>query len=270
MNTNDLETLLPDLMAIEKAKVMRPQMPVHVNVQEAENLGTWMRDDIPLILGVGVKPALIETFEARIGALREAESRWKSARNSRESAQVTYDVQSGLAFDLLADSLRHMRFAFRKRPTLLSRLPRVGERMSRSRKFQTMNDLAVIGRENSEILESCGFDLTRLETLAILSDEMAELYSASVEERLKGKKALDIRNRAFIHLKEAVDEVREAARFLFSKDPDRLEGYVSEHSRRSRASGRKNEEATGVAEARQDAEPDNVIDTPGEEITDAA
>jgi len=60
------------------------------------------------------------------------------------------------------------------------------------------NDLAVFGRENPGPLEACGFDLSRLEALEILSDEMAELWSAAVEERLGGKKALDVRNRADI------------------------------------------------------------------------
>lgn len=135
-------------MAIDNAAVVRPQMPVHVYLQEAENTSAWMREDVPLFLKVGVKPILVETFERRIGALREAESQWASARNTRDEARQTYEDRSRVAFDLLDDSLRHMRFAFRRRPDLISRLPLPSDWAPRSRKFQMMNDLAVFGREN--------------------------------------------------------------------------------------------------------------------------
>ena len=43
------------------------------------------------------------------------------------------------------------------------------------------------------------------------------------------------RDRAYTHLKEAVDAIRECGQFVFWKDEDRRKGYASDYNRKKNA-----------------------------------
>lgn len=256
MNHNDFQTVLPALKALDSDRVVSPTMPVPFFLQEAENLSTWMRGDIAALKEAGLEDEVLDGFQARIGALREAQSEWVSRRHTKEEAQVAYDAQSVGAFKMLNDALVHMRFAYRRRPDVLCRLPLPSDRRTDEERFQLMNDLAVVGRENIEPLEACGFDVSRLAQMAQLSDMMANLCSCSAEERRKGRGAKLMRDRAFTWLKEAMDEVRETARFVFREDPERLDGYRSEYVRRKNARSGEAEEAVEADSAIEEESAD--------------
>ncbi|GAA4271194.1 hypothetical protein GCM10022258_04870 [Aquimarina gracilis] len=49
---------------------------------------------------------------------------------------------------------------------------------------------------------------------------------------LDNSKAKEIRDRAFTHLKEAMDEIRDTDKYTFRKDPKCYKGYVSRYRRR--------------------------------------
>ena len=42
------------------------------------------------------------------------------------------------------------------------------------------------------------------------------------------------RNRAYTHLKEAVDQIRRCGKFAFASQPERLKGYASAYGRKNR------------------------------------
>jgi len=234
-NRNDLETIMPLLMALDHRHIAVPMMPIHTFVQEAENLDTWMQPDLPRLAAVGIGDDVLLGLQARIGALREAQSTWRARRHSKDEAQAAYDENSAAAFEALEDTIHHVRFAFRRRPDLLSRIPNLAEIATDTQRFQAMNDLAVLGREHHDLLETAGFELSRLEELAAFSDDVANLLSLAEEARRAGSGAKAVRDRAYTFLKMAVDEIREAARFLFRRNPERLDGYRSEYVRRKNA-----------------------------------
>jgi hypothetical protein len=234
-NRNDLDTMMPSLMALDHRQIASPMMPIHVFVQEAENLDTWMRPDLPRLAAVGIGDDVLQGLQARIGALREAQSTWKARRHSKDQAQAAYEEHSAAAFEVLEDTIHHIRFAFRRRLDLLSRTPNPNELATDTQRFQAMNDLAVLGREHPDLLETAGFELCRLDELAALSDDIANLFSLAEEARRAGSGAKAVRDRAYTFLKMALDEIREAARFLFRRNPERLDGYRSEYFRRKNA-----------------------------------
>ena len=91
--------------------------------------------------------------------------------------------------------------------------------------------LSVLGLENQDLLKKIGFDFTLLALAAQKSNdlkankEMASFYS---EDYLETKK---IRHQAFTHLKDAVDYIRDYAKYVFWSNPSRLKGYRSNHIR---------------------------------------
>ena len=250
-NAQDLQALLPALEAIPPGDLVMPSMPVATFLQEAEDLNAWLQPDRAALEAHGQPPALLESLPARIGALREAESAWNAARFDREQAQADYEELSAQALDEFAQCVRHFRYAFRKHPGLLARLPSGTGWATDAERIQELNNLAVLGREHVELLAAAGFDPALLDDLAATSDLLADKCALARGERASGRGSKVLRDRAYTHLKDAVDEIRAAGRFLFWTDEVRLAGYRSEYMRKSRAKADGN-----GAEDTQDTAPD--------------
>lgn len=236
-NAQDLQSMMPALEAIPFEEVMAPTMPMATYIQEAEDLNLWLQPDRALLAAHGQPGALLDSLPARIGAAREAESEWNAARYDKEAAQAAYEVEAERASDLLVRTTRHFRYAFRRHPGLLARLPSAGSWMSDADRIQYLNDAAVMGREHLDLLAASGFDPMELNGLSAASDTLAERYAAARSEKASGRGSKALRDRAYTHLKAAVDEIRAAGRFLFWEDEARLQGYRSEYVRRNRSRG---------------------------------
>jgi hypothetical protein len=250
-NAQDLQSTLPALEAIPAGDVAAPNMPVATFLQEAEDLNAWMQPDRAALEAHGQPAELLDSLPARIGALREAESEWNAARYEREQAQADYEALSAQAFDKFAHCVRHFRYAFRKHPALLARLPAGSGWASDAERIQELNNLAVTGREHLDLLAAAGFDPALLDQLAATSDLLADQCALARGEKASGRGSKVLRDRAYTHLKAAVDEIRAVGRFLFWDDEARLCGYRSEYMRKNRAKADED-----GAEEEMDALPD--------------
>ena len=135
-----------------------------------------------------------------------------------------------------------------KVPDVLGRISAIAEGYSNADMIQDLNDLATLGRDHPDGLAAIQFDMTMLDEAAQMADEMENLLGLATTERGETGEAIDLRNRAFTHLKEAVDEIRTYGQFVFRDDDKRLAGYYSLHLRRKRRSARKaSEEPAGSA-----------------------
>lgn len=227
--TTDYNELLPVITAIKPADVKTPNMPVDVFVQEAENLYHWCKDDQQSLTRAGLNWNFVTSLQIRSGACREAQSIWNKERNTREESEQAWKEEAPAAFDLRNQLIHTFRFAFRKYEGLLARVDEIAQGDSNSDMVQDLNDLAVLGKANAELLTAIGFDLTLLDLAADLSDRMGDLLGATNGERKSVSEAMQLRDKAFTYLKQAVDEIRECGKFAFWRNPDRLKGYVSDY-----------------------------------------
>jgi hypothetical protein len=228
-STTDYNELLPVITAIKPNEVLAPNMPINVFVQEAENLYHWCIDDQDALVRVGLDWDLVPGLPVRAGACREAQSLWIKDRNTRQQAEQDWKEQAPAAFGLRDQLLHDFRFAFRKFDGLLSRVGEIAEGDTNSDMVQDLNDLAVLGKSNTELLTAVNVDLVLLDTAAELSDRMGDLLGATNGERKEDSKAMAIRDKAYTYLKQAVDEIRECGKFAFWRTPDRLKGYNSDY-----------------------------------------
>ena len=97
--------------------------------------------------------------------------------------------------------------------------------------IQDLSDISVLGKANTAELEEIKFDLTQLDVVEQRADELAELLAKANGVLLENASAKDMRDRAFTHLKEAVDEVRDCGKYVFRKDPNRYKGYISRYKK---------------------------------------
>jgi len=114
---------------------------------------------------------------------------------------------------------------------LLSKVHAIEEGYGNADLVQDLSDLAVLGNANFPLLEAIGFQASKLDTSAKLSSEMSVLLATMNGERVDTNKSKRLRDKAYTHLKEVVDEIREAGKFVFWKDEVRVKGYRSAYFR---------------------------------------
>ena len=248
-STADYTELLPILMDMNSADLLIPNIPIDVFVQEAENLYHWCLDDQDALARVGLDWNLVTTLPIRAGACREAQSLWIKERNIRQDAEQAWKDEAPAAFDLRDQLIHDFRFAFRKSEGLLSRVEEIAQGDTNSDMVQDLNDLATLGKANSDLLTPITFDLDKLDLAATISDRMGDLLGATNGERKEVSEAMVIRDKAYTYLKLAVDEIRECGKFAFWRTPERLKGYFSDHWQKANAARAKADAAKDEAKA---------------------
>ncbi len=239
-----LETLLA--MAEDRVKIP-VNIPVGVYIQEAENLYRWCEDDEGVLTAAGLDWELVTDLPARIGALTEAEARWNAERLEGPAAPKEWKEQSKVAYDLRSRLMQSFRFAYRDHADLLKAVKAVGKgKRGHANMIQDLNDLCALGEGYPEPLTRVNFDMSLLDKADVTAAQMTRLLSRAIEERNRRNEAKRIRDRAFTHLKEAVDTIYEHGQFVFRENSERREGYRSNYMRvRRRKNYRKSVRKSG-------------------------
>lgn len=217
------------------SEAQAPTIPVGISVQETEDVYKWALDDQKQLKTVGITLEMLNDLPVRAGALREAQSIWNKERFSQEEAQRNWAARSPLAYELRDELLHHFRFAYRADDTLLGRVSAIAEGNTNADMIQDLNDLAVLGRANLAPLKAIAFDVKKLDEAATQADELADLLATANGDREEQSESKLLRDKAYTHMKELVDMVREAGKYVFWKDPQRLKGYVSQYRKTHRA-----------------------------------
>jgi hypothetical protein len=231
---------LAEIRVIPREDVRQPKMPMDVYLQEAENLHGWCHADRVPLEAAGLDWALVEALPVRIGAAREAESRWFNKRFAREEAARVWQAEAPAGFRQRDSILHAMRYAYRRRPDLLGRVSALAGGTKATDMIQDLNDAAVLGREHPEPLTAVGFDLSKLEHAANRSAELGELLAAATNDRACDRSTKLVRDQAFTFLKQAVDEIRACGQYVFWQDAERARGYASAHMRAQRRRASRN------------------------------
>ena len=234
-NTDDYNAKVETLKAMPVSEAQAPTIPVGISVQETEDVYKWALDDQKQLKTVGITLEMLNDLPVRAGALREAQSIWNKERFSQEEAQRNWAARSPLAYELRDELLHHFRFAYRADDTLLGRVSAIAEGNTNADMIQDLNDLAVLGRANLAPLKAIAFDVKKLDEAATQADELADLLATANGDREEQSESKLLRDKAYTHMKELVDMVREAGKYVFWKDPQRLKGYVSQYRKTHRA-----------------------------------
>ena len=246
-NQEDYEKKIDVLTAIEESRIKRPHhIPVNTYLQEADNLYIWVQDDREALTASGLSWEFVEDLPIRRGALVHAEAIWQSQWKAEKDSSREWAERSPLAYELRNRMLKNFRFAFRNDPQLPKAVRRIGKGRAHANMIQDLNDLCALGEVNTPLLEAINFDLSLLERADREAAEMADLLARATSDRRAYNKAREIRDRAYTHLKEAVDEIRDYGQFVFRDNKERFWGYRSQflrEAKRKRARKRKEAEA---------------------------
>lgn len=229
-NRDSYEAKLAVLKAIKKKDIKIPHhTPMEAYIQEASDLYHWAGRDKEALITAGLEWEWVEDLPARFGALVHAQAIWVTEKNTKAEALEKWKKESDEAYQLRISLRDHFRFAFRNHVNVKKRIGPIQK--GHAGVIQELNDLSVLGNKQKELLQAINFDFSLLDRAAELSKELAALLPLAMNYSSAYKDAKKIRDLAYTHLKEAVDEIREHGRFVFRDQRDRFMGYRSHHIR---------------------------------------
>ena len=239
-NREHYKKKLEVISAIDDSRIKKPHhIPVPVYIEEVDTLCHRALQDKEELVAAGVAPELIEDLPQRLGALIEAEKKWQKEWKPRNKSALEWDKQSPAGYDLRKRLLADFYYAFRKEPDLMQYLKYISQPGPYSGMIQDLNDLSELGRANTRLLEVINFDFSLLDKADHTSREMRRLHAAMTCETQRRSEVKRIRDQAYTHLKEAVDEIRGAGKYVFYQDKEHSLEYTSEYMRQIKSKQKK-------------------------------
>lgn len=229
---DDYNAKLDVITAIPESEVKSPNMPVKAYLEEAEFLFKRAHEDQAALLGVGLEWDYVEDLPVRAGALREAETIWFNDRFNQEAAAEAWDASSDEGYDFRDELLHAFFHAYRRDPAVIRKVRSIAEGNGHADMIQDLNNLAGLGKGNLEPLLKIRIAPAQLDRAANLSDELADLLASAQVEREDSNRSMMIRDQAYTHLKEAVDEIRASGQYVFWRNDDRFQGYISQYHKK--------------------------------------
>jgi hypothetical protein len=226
------------------SEVAEPSIPVAIAVQEAEDLYQWCLADKEQLTNAGLDWNFVTDLPMRTGALRYLQSLWRKEYQSFEDAQKEWAEKSPLVFELHDDLIHHFYHAYYAIPDLYSKVQKIADGSGNADMVQDLSDLAVLGKGNPAPLQKIKLDMELLNAAATKSAEMATLLAKANGARMSDNKTKIIRDKAYAHLKEAVDEIRRNGQYVFYRDPSKMKGYVSRYLKQQNHRVRTNKKET--------------------------
>jgi hypothetical protein len=238
------------IASIADERIKEPTgMPVRNYLQEAENIYNWCQADREKLVANGMDWQMVEDMPARIDALREAQAIWRTSNSAEVGIEKEWNKQVPAAFALRKELARAIKFAFRDNRTARAAIRRLTSGGSHASLIQSLRDLAIFGMEHDEYLRSKKFNMEKLAAGVEMSRRMGSLLAAVKTGRSFSSKSLKLRNQAYTHLKEAVDELKAHALYLFADDKKRMRGYISEYRKKRYIRIKNREKAIETAES---------------------
>ncbi len=236
MSKEHYQAKLETLKALPRDMIKKPDLPIDTAIQEAENRYMWSKQDAnTLVERINFDWMKYgEDLIVRAGALRYAQSLWEKERKSIGEAKKIWKEKSMIAYALRNELFADFKYAYQSRKDLLSVLKAIRKGKSAADMIQDLSSLSALGTNNAKELKMINFDINKLEKADSLSNEMATLLAKANTEALKTSEAKDTRDRAYAHLKEAMDALSIAGKYVFKDTPDRYKGYINQYYRKKR------------------------------------
>jgi len=231
---DDYNNELPRMQALAAKDVQVPTIPIDVAAQEAEDLYIIATKYREQLTAIGITDEKITRLHTEVGALREAQSRWKATYNTQQGDIKSWDEQSPEGYALQRELNQSFRYAYRKDKRIMGRVREIADGSGDDDMIQDLNDYAVLGKENPTQLTAINFDATKLDRSAELSDTLGTLLAQANGDKKAEHELKDLRDRAYTLLKEDVTELRDAGKYAFADQPDIAKLFTSEYSRRHR------------------------------------
>lgn len=236
---------LDELKSMENVKDDAPIMPIETFISEAEALSKICLDDKDELIRIGLDWSIYEDIPIRVAALKESQSNWLAEYRQYQDCQERWNELAPEGFKLRDELLHHFYFALSDLPKEYLKVKMIAAGNTNDDMIQDLSDLSQLGKRNQKSLEAISMDMSLLDKAWSMSYELGSLLGDVTKAKGGGGPVLSVRNKAFNHLKEAVDKIRKYGQYLFWKDEVKSAKYASNHIRKMKSSAKKTEKAEG-------------------------
>lgn len=231
MSKKDFELKQTLINAIPEKGLKQPNIPVDRALQESEDLFVWCQADKEILIKAGLDWSLVDDLPKRTGACRYIQSTWQNEYRNIEAAQKEWKEKSPAAYELRNELLHHFFHAFHKNTSLYAQTRKISGGGTHSDMIQDLSDLSILGKANIELLKNTLMDICLLDKAAETASCISELLAKSTKQKLENRTLKILRDKAYAHMKEAVDEIRRCGQYAFWKNEERKKGYVSNYNK---------------------------------------
>lgn len=231
MSKKDFESKQTLINSIPEKGLKQPNIPVDKALQESEDLYVWCQADKEILIKAGLDWSLVDDLPIRTGACRYIQSNWQNEYRNIEAAQKEWKEQSPAAYELRNELLHHFYYAFQKQPALYAQTKKISEGGSHTDMIQDLSDLSILGKANVSYLKNTLLDIGLLDKAAETAGYISELLAKSNKQKMENRTLKIVRDKAYAHMKEAVDEIRRCGQYVFWKNEQRKKGYISKYNK---------------------------------------
>ena len=217
-----------------REEVLTPYLPVHVAVQETEDLYKQAPIDKRLLLNAGMDETVIEALLSTARELRNAESTRVAMKNNLAEARKKWKTESEAAYSLRDELFAGFRYAYRNNPEVQYTVREIADGNSSSDMIQDLDNLKTLGMQYKKELEAVKFDLSLLDTAGKTAERLGTLLAAAKVESSQEQSATEMRDRAWTFLKSIVKDIRECGKYVFHNDSRKRRNYASADQQRMR------------------------------------
>ena len=242
MKSELINSKLDELNSLPGEETGKPYIPVPNAIQEAADLCHWATIDKEYLLKGGLDWTLVEDLDTRSGALQQSQSQWQAMYRNYQKCQEEWKIAAPLAYKLRDELVHYLRHAVRDIPIEAAKVKRIAEGSSHVDMIQDLSDLAELGKNHLAELEAINLDLSKLDEARDKAMNLSKLLAEVKGAYMATSPLIELRNKAYVHLKEAVDEIRQVGQFVFWKNSKKLKLYSSEYLRKKGKSQSKKED----------------------------
>lgn len=230
---------LDELKSMENVKDDGNMMPVDAFITEAETLYKTCLEDKDELTRIGLDGNLWEDMLIRIGALKEAQADWIAEFKQYQECQERWNVLAPEGFKFRDELLHHLYFALSDLPKEYLKVKMIAEGNTNDDMIQDLLDISKLGKRNIKSLEAISMDVSLLDKASDMSYELGSLLGDVNNAKGGGGPVVIARNKAFNHLKEAVDKIRKYGQYVFWRNEKKSAKYASNYFRKGNSKSAK-------------------------------
>jgi hypothetical protein len=224
---------LEELRNNDSIKKGLPDVPLAFMLQDAVNLYEWCQHDREILSHANLDWDLVEDLPVRTEALQSIETVWHGEHLTTKDSQKVWKAALPEAIQLKKELLRHFFYAYKNRQDVYSKVQRIAEGNNYADMIQDLIDFYALGKKYPDELMAIHFDMNLLDKARDLSFSLGNLYASANNARRSGNENLLLRNKAFYHLKDAMNTIRIAGKYAFHHDKERHKGYIDAYVRKN-------------------------------------
>jgi hypothetical protein len=222
---------LEEIKAVSEENIKYCDIPYWIFIEEVEFLHSRAKHDLPMLQAFNFDAAKLDRMLSLLGAMRTTQDHWESKQTLKQVAIENWRKEAPIMYELHDELMDFMEFAFRNRENLLKSLSAIKEGGPKANIIQDMLSLSALGKENLELLEAVNFEVEKLETAAKIAHKMGTLVGEINGKMCFVDEVKLTRDGCYTLLRELVDEVQDYGKFVFRKNHDKRQVYISKYNR---------------------------------------